>query len=264
MTSNTNETLADLLAAKSKLLQDIQEIDSVIQARFPEVTGPRPSLQCQAFEASFPMIQGFDVYSCCETQTHLIHCNEEGQITQLSLSCPAGEEKPWTGSAFPYQIQYMPALQQIYLDGCAMTGQLPEIFGHLPNLIVLDLKDNQFSGPLPHTLGLLSSLRWFQIQSNNFNGMVPFAFREYIEQLECTAEKPCFFAMDGTWDGKQCLSNMPVAGTEAFVTVSTHQMGCLALPPPPETQYNNLGLVFGVISAWIFWFSYLAVFKRHK
>ncbi|KAJ3018707.1 UNVERIFIED_CONTAM: hypothetical protein HDU68_011016 [Siphonaria sp. JEL0065] len=86
----------------------------------------------------------------------------------------------------------MNALEQIYMDGCAMTGSLPEIFNELPNLIVMDLNRNQFTGLMPSTFSYLSNLRWLQLQHNKFSGSVPFGLSDYISQLECTEDRHCF------------------------------------------------------------------------
>ncbi|KAI9336563.1 hypothetical protein BDR26DRAFT_935997 [Obelidium mucronatum] len=154
------------------------------------MTDLQPNLNCQAFEASFPNVP-VDVFSCCTSNSDLMTCNDEGKITALLMTCPEGEEKAWSGSSFPYQIQHLTSLEQIYLDGCAMVGSLPEIFQYLPNLFVLDLKSNQFHSQIPNTIGTLNKMRWLQLQNNRFSGNVPFGLIEHISTMECSSERHC-------------------------------------------------------------------------
>ena len=45
-----------------------------------------------------------------------------------------------------------------YLANNILTGRIPEEFGELRSLDVIDLSTNQLSGPIPSTLGELSNL----------------------------------------------------------------------------------------------------------
>lgn len=65
------------------------------------------------------------------------------------------------------------ALKQLYLCDNKFTGRLPDCWGTLPALEVLDLRRNSLKGAIPRTFGQLSSLVQLDLSFNQFSGEVP-------------------------------------------------------------------------------------------
>ncbi|XP_019255874.1 PREDICTED: receptor-like protein 12 [Nicotiana attenuata] len=53
------------------------------------------------------------------------------------------------------------------------SGELPDCWMNMSNLVVLNLAYNNFSGKLPQSLGSLESLKALYIRQNSFSGMLP-------------------------------------------------------------------------------------------
>ncbi|KAM3351153.1 hypothetical protein ACQJBY_023263 [Aegilops geniculata] len=54
-----------------------------------------------------------------------------------------------------------------------LSGPIPEAFGHLPNLVTLNLYFNNFSGEIPASIGRLPSLVTLSLFSNRLTGRLP-------------------------------------------------------------------------------------------
>ncbi|RWR91799.1 putative LRR receptor-like serine/threonine-protein kinase [Cinnamomum micranthum f. kanehirae] len=64
-------------------------------------------------------------------------------------------------------------LKDLYLEGSALSGHLPDWLGQFINLKSLSLFDNSLSGPIPPSLGTLSSLRELDLHVNSLSGPIP-------------------------------------------------------------------------------------------
>ncbi|MXW26067.1 MAG: hypothetical protein F4Z77_07255 [Dehalococcoidia bacterium] len=54
-----------------------------------------------------------------------------------------------------------------------LVGELPSALGRLPNLVYLDLSENELTGPLPPQLGRLTNLVQLRLQANQLEGEIP-------------------------------------------------------------------------------------------
>ncbi|KAG6600376.1 Receptor-like protein EIX2, partial [Cucurbita argyrosperma subsp. sororia] len=70
------------------------------------------------------------------------------------------------------EVRYSPLY---LLDACAnlLSGQLPNCWDKMPNLVSLSLAYNSFSGDIPTSLGSLTTLKFLNLRINNFSGEIP-------------------------------------------------------------------------------------------
>jgi Leucine-rich repeat (LRR) protein len=66
-----------------------------------------------------------------------------------------------------------PALLELYLQRCGLTGQVPSSLGNAPKLTRLALNENAFSGAIPVSLGQLDTLEYLTLYGNQFTGGMP-------------------------------------------------------------------------------------------
>ncbi len=78
--------------------------------------------------------------------------------------------------SFPEVLCHMPNLIYIDLKNNQMSGEIPEEIGNLVNLAYLDISYNNLSGPLPDGMGNLASLTTLYAQRNQITGTVPSTF----------------------------------------------------------------------------------------
>ena len=91
-----------------------------------------------------------------------------GRVTSLSL--PSNN----LSGAFPAELQYLTALQTLWLYDNKLTGALPEWIGNLTNLRELRLASNLLNGTLPNELANLTNLRVLDVSQNaHLQGVIP-------------------------------------------------------------------------------------------
>ncbi|GKA83065.1 leucine-rich repeat protein [Tanacetum coccineum] len=79
--------------------------------------------------------------------------------------------------SIPHSIFNLSLLVDLSLPGNQLIGSLPSDIGNqLPNLELLQLRDNELTGVLPPTLSNCSKLRILEISSNNFSGKLTIDF----------------------------------------------------------------------------------------
>jgi hypothetical protein len=72
------------------------------------------------------------------------------------------------------RLEPMVDLENFFLDHNQLVGRIPQNFlKDMPNIIALDLSDNQLSGELPYDLVHLSLLRELRARNNSLQGMIP-------------------------------------------------------------------------------------------
>lgn len=89
--------------------------------------------------------------------------------------------------SIPPEIGTLQQLQSLRLGGNRLTGRIPTTFGvnsttaktvlltATPNLVSLDLSNNQLSGTIPAELGTLTNLRELLLNGNTLSGEIPSA-----------------------------------------------------------------------------------------
>ncbi|KAA8546795.1 hypothetical protein F0562_003224 [Nyssa sinensis] len=59
------------------------------------------------------------------------------------------------------------------LQGNGITGEIPEVFGNLTSLTMLNLENNRLTGGIPSSLGNLKKLQFLILDQNNLTGAIP-------------------------------------------------------------------------------------------
>jgi len=62
---------------------------------------------------------------------------------------------------------------QFNCNFCALTGEFPDMFGHMPSLQITYWDGNGFHGKLPPSIGLATKLTRLSFNINNFTGTIP-------------------------------------------------------------------------------------------
>jgi len=73
------------------------------------------------------------------------------------------------------------SIMKIVLEGNRMTGVIPEEFGGLSDLIILDLTENSISGNLPVSVSKMSNLRDLLLRKNTIFGTFPAELTELTD-----------------------------------------------------------------------------------
>ncbi|XP_078430483.1 leucine-rich repeat protein kinase family protein isoform X2 [Wolffia australiana] len=72
----------------------------------------------------------------------------------------------------PLELTQLTGLVELWLDGNALTGSIPDFSGCI-NLKIIHLEDNKLTGDLPISLGKLPNLKELYLQNNMLSGVVP-------------------------------------------------------------------------------------------
>ncbi|GKV33190.1 hypothetical protein SLEP1_g41726 [Rubroshorea leprosula] len=77
------------------------------------------------------------------------------------------------------------SMQQLFISGNNLTGEIPSSYCNLTSLEVLDLANNSLGGKIPECLGNLSNLLFLDLRMNKFHGRIPnsFVIPNYISSL---------------------------------------------------------------------------------
>ncbi|XP_059629121.1 receptor-like protein EIX2 [Cornus florida] len=59
------------------------------------------------------------------------------------------------------------------LSNNRLSGELPDCWLHMDNLLILNLANNNFSGKIPSSMGFLSQIQTLHLRNNNFTGELP-------------------------------------------------------------------------------------------
>jgi Leucine-rich repeat (LRR) protein len=136
----------------------------------------------------------------------------------------------WTGT-FPTELLHLTDLRELYADGNAVTGPLPDGLGQqMINLQELVLQDNQMTGPLPTSLGLLRNLQTLNLAGNAWTGVIP----TQLEQLTALQN----VALDATARSSKALTGPlpPFANAPNLIQLNLQQLNLTGTIPPTLLQ----------------------------
>ncbi|KAJ4773345.1 hypothetical protein LUZ62_057602 [Rhynchospora pubera] len=92
------------------------------------------------------------------------------QLSSLTSVTKFDVSKNNLNGDIPYQLP--PNMVQLNLANNQLSGQLIDMFGKLPKLSTLDLSFNRLSGNLPQTFKHLTNLKTLYLQNNQFSGTI--------------------------------------------------------------------------------------------
>lgn len=105
---------------------------------------------------------------CLPVAWSWLECNSDPEPKIISVKLSG---KNLTGS-IPSDLTKLSNLEQLWLDGNALTGPIPDFTG-CPNLKIIHLENNQLSGDLPSSLADLPNLSQLYVENNLLSGEVP-------------------------------------------------------------------------------------------
>ncbi|MDQ0360312.1 leucine-rich repeat domain-containing protein [Breznakia pachnodae] len=104
-----------------------------------------------------------------------IDTDGDGYITKTEAATLSGrldlQSKGITGTLDG--IQYLTGINQLYLNGNALTGSIPSDVGNLTSLTRLWLQNNQLTGSIPNEVENLISLQYLYLNNNQLTGSIP-------------------------------------------------------------------------------------------
>ncbi|CAI9273327.1 unnamed protein product [Lactuca saligna] len=105
---------------------------------------------------------------CLPVPWSWLECDSDPQPKVISIKL---SNKNMTGS-IPLDLTKLTGLEELWLDGNALTGQIPDFTG-CPNLKIIHLENNRLTGHLPSSLANLPNLSKLYVQNNLLSGSVP-------------------------------------------------------------------------------------------
>ncbi|KAI3520226.1 hypothetical protein L1887_09515 [Cichorium endivia] len=109
---------------------------------------------------------------CLPVPWSWLECNSDPQPKVISVKL---SNKNMTGS-IPLDLTKLTGLEELWLDGNALTGQILDFTG-CPNLKIIHLENNRLTGNLPSSLADLPNLSKLYVQNNLLSGSVPLRLR---------------------------------------------------------------------------------------
>ncbi|KAH7424344.1 hypothetical protein KP509_11G003500 [Ceratopteris richardii] len=95
------------------------------------------------------------------------------------------DNNDFTGS-IPASFGGFGRLQRLCLSNIpSLSGPIPESFGSLKSLQLMDLRSNSLSGPLPSSFGMMSNLRNLHLYGNKISGPIPPSFGLLSQLYNC-------------------------------------------------------------------------------
>ncbi|KAM0892872.1 hypothetical protein ACQ4PT_025485 [Festuca glaucescens] len=91
------------------------------------------------------------------------------------------------GNAFTGGVPY--SISQINVANNHLSGQLTDMFSHLPKLSTVDLSSNRFSGNLPQSFQYLSGLKTLNLEGNQFSGHIDVLAKLDLDDLNLQNNK---------------------------------------------------------------------------
>ena len=101
----------------------------------------------------------------CETLLDVKATLDPGDVLDWSVNPPIGN---WEGVSISRG-----RVAKLQLSGKGLSGSVPVELGNLPNLTLLNLRNNELSGSIRVELGNLSNLTELYLDSNNLTGSIP-------------------------------------------------------------------------------------------
>ncbi|KAJ1393234.1 Leucine-rich repeat [Sesbania bispinosa] len=158
----------------------------------------------------------FSLLSDCIQQL----CGPQNSLEWLDLS-----DNPFSRGPLP-DFSWLSSLTTLSLRNTNIIGPLPQLFGHMPHLVsldlslnqlsgslssfevskvasleFLDLSHNQLNGTLPYNIGKLSNLEMLAVHSNNLNGVISEAHLSSLSRLKYlkVAQNSLSFNLSSNW-----------------------------------------------------------------
>ncbi|CAH8359173.1 unnamed protein product [Eruca vesicaria subsp. sativa] len=183
---------------------------------------------------------------------------KENSFFNLSLLHPFEEVQSLDLSECAFSVLFddkevfcgMKNLQELYLRGNYLAGQLPLCLGILNKLQVLDLSLNQLSGTLPSSFNGLDSLEYLSLSDNNFTDLFSLSSLANLRNLKVlklssTSDK-VQVVTESTWLPKFQLSiaSLPSCGLKKIPNFLMYQKKLLLL----DLSSNRIP---GTIPSWL-------------
>ncbi|XVE66154.1 hypothetical protein DITRI_Ditri08aG0057500 [Diplodiscus trichospermus] len=80
---------------------------------------------------------------------------------------------PFSPSHLPSELGNLTNLNQLFLAGCNLVGQIPSSFSRLTRLQNLDLSFNRLTGSIPLSISELKSIEQLELYNNSLSGELP-------------------------------------------------------------------------------------------
>jgi hypothetical protein len=108
------------------------------------------------------------------------------------------------------------SVTEIYFNYTGLKGTLENLdFPSFPNLLRLDLRDNQLTGTIPTNIGTLSKLQFLDLSINSLNGSLPLSLANLtqvyeldVSQNKITGQLDSRLFPDGTGKSKTGLISL--------------------------------------------------------
>nr|XP_023899790.1 receptor-like protein EIX2 [Quercus suber] len=141
------------------------------------------------------------------------------------------------------------SLEELYLGGNQLIGNIPHSLGNLKRLRELQLYSNAFSGSIPSSIQNLSRLEMLNLHNNKMNGTIP----ESIGQLSELRE---LYLSGNYWQGNQLTGKIPenigsLSHLEALDLSSNHLSGHIPPSMTSITFLSHLNLSYNNLSGQI-------------
>ncbi|WCJ21807.1 disease resistance family protein / LRR family protein [Euphorbia peplus] len=138
-----------------------------------------------------------------------------------------------------FSVCSSPKLVSFELNSNQFNGELPDLFGNLQNLRVLDFGYNSFWGSIPSSIGNLSSLEVLYLHSNKMNGSIPKSFGQLSKLVDLNLNV-------NSWEGVMTEVHLMNLSSLETIMLSTDPTKSLILNvsydwiPPFKLKYIEL------------------------
>ncbi|KAL8214455.1 hypothetical protein R6Q57_003904 [Mikania cordata] len=158
---------------------------------------------------------------CLPVAWSWLECNLDSEPKIISVKLSG---KKLTGS-IPSDLTKLNSLEQLWLDGNALTGPIPDFTG-CPNLKIIHLENNQLSGDLPLSLADIPNLSQLYLQNNLLTGEVPSSLLNKNLVLNYTGNASLNKGSNGGRQSRNIIVGLVIGATALFLGFLT---SCLLL-----------------------------------
>ncbi|KAD3337491.1 hypothetical protein E3N88_33011 [Mikania micrantha] len=158
---------------------------------------------------------------CLPVAWSWLECNLDSEPKIISVKLSG---KNLTGR-IPSDLTKLNSLEQLWLDGNALTGPIPDFTG-CPNLKIIHLENNQLSGDLPLSLADIPNLSQLYLQNNLLTGEVPSSLLNKNLVLNYTGNANLNKGSNGGRQSRNIIIGLVIGATALFLGFLT---SCLLL-----------------------------------